>query len=461
MAITSNPLANKSLADFAQDLRTGKITCQSTVAIFIERIKKLNPKLDAVTELCEEDAILIAKSIDSSLKAGKNLGPLAGLPVLVKDLYQVDHLPMTAGSRMDILDLVPKQEGPFIKELRKAGCIILGKTRTTEFAMGGFNLTRPAPWNPCDLNVKRMTGGSSHGSAVAMAAGLCSFALGTDTGGSVRQPAAFIGNVGYKASRDYWPTEGVFPMSPGLDSLGIFTKSAMDAAWITSHLPFSKKFNSDFDELTLQKLSLGIPTHHIYDYCDNETKKAFNLAIARLKKAGVTLVSIEIPEVSEIDAVFGKVVPSDVLNFIGKERFISSKALLDPVVWARTSSAFDMKIKDYLETKKRITEISYVINDRLKNLDGWVCPTIPSSAGPVSSFNSVSKIAEWNRINTSNTRPGNLFNQCGISLPIIGQETGLPLGFQIMCKSLDDEKMLKIACLIEKIICNQPSLELE
>ena len=136
MAITSNPLANKSLADFAQDLRTGKITCQSTVAIFIERIKKLNPKLDAVTELCEEDAILIAKSIDSSLKAGKNLGPLAGLPVLVKDLYQVDHLPMTAGSRMDILDLVPKQEGPFIKELRKAGCIILGKTRTTEFAMG-------------------------------------------------------------------------------------------------------------------------------------------------------------------------------------------------------------------------------------------------------------------------------------------------------------------------------------
>jgi aspartyl-tRNA(Asn)/glutamyl-tRNA(Gln) amidotransferase subunit A len=120
-----------------------------------------------------------------------------------------------------------------------------------------------------------------------------------------------------------------------------------------------------------------------------------------------------------------------------------------------------MKIKDYLETKKRITEISYVINDRLKNLDGWVCPTIPSSAGPVSSFNSVSKIAEWNRINTSNTRPGNLFNQCGISLPIIGQETGLPLGFQIMCKSLDDEKMLKIACLIEKIICNQPSLELE
>lgn len=457
MDITSSPLANKSLADFAQDLRTGKITCQSTVAAFIKRIKELNPKLDAVTDLNENDAFLVAKNIDILIKTDLDPGPLAGLPILVKDLYQVDHLFMTAGSRMDISDLVPKQEGPFIRELRKAGCIILGKTRTTEFAMGGFNLITPVPWNPCDLNVKRMTGGSSHGSAVAMSAGLCAFALGSDTGGSVRQPAAFVGNVGYKASRDYWPTEGVFPMSPGLDSLGIFTKSAQDAAWINSHLPFSKKSNSNHDELTLKKLSFGIPTHHIYDYCDNETKEAFELALAQLKKAGVTFVPIQMPEVSEMDAVFAKVVPSDVLNFIGKERFISSKALLDPVVWARTLPAFDIKIKDYLETKKRITEISHLFNDRLKNLDGWVCPTNPSTALPVNSFDSVSKIAEWNRINTSNTRPGNLFNQCGISLPIMGQETGLPLGFQIMCKPLDDEKMLKIACLIEKIICNQLS----
>ena len=118
-----------------------------------------------------------------------------GLPIALKDLYSVRGMPTNAGRRVDVSDLVPAQ-GPFVTALERAGCVLLGKTVTTEFAIGGVNLTHRMPWNPCDAKTSRMTGGSSHGSAVAMAAGLAAIAFGSDTGGSVRWPAALCGTVG-------------------------------------------------------------------------------------------------------------------------------------------------------------------------------------------------------------------------------------------------------------------------
>ena len=120
---------------------------------------------------------------------------------------------------MPIDDLVPP-EGPFVRSLRDAGCVIIGKTRATEFALGTYNLERRTPWNPCDLDVHRIPGGSSNGSACAAAAGFCDFAIGTDTGGSVRQPAALCGLVGYRPTPGVWSIGGVFPLSPLLDTIG-------------------------------------------------------------------------------------------------------------------------------------------------------------------------------------------------------------------------------------------------
>ena len=187
------------------------------------------PKLRAFTFVDTERALARAKAIDRLLAAGIDLGPLMGVPIAVKDLFSVDGMPTTAGSDVDIADLVPPQ-GRFVDRLQRAGCVILGKTATTEFALGGFNLRRPPPWNPCDPEVARMTGGSSHGSAVAMAAGLCAFSLGSDTGGSVRWPAALCGVVGYKATTDHWPQDGIFPLSRAMDSIGVFTRCVADAA---------------------------------------------------------------------------------------------------------------------------------------------------------------------------------------------------------------------------------------
>ena len=450
--LPADPLATRSFARYAADLRSGSISALSVVEAYLERIRQLNPKIDAVSVLDDDRALAAAKGIDCLLQAGQDPGPLAGLPILVKDLYQVNGLTITAGSRLDVREIAPCDEGPIIVSLRQAGCIILGKTRTTEFAMGGFNLTHPLPWNPCDLKTKRMTGGSSHGSAAGMAAGLCAFSLGSDTGGSVRQPAAFAGTVGFKASPEYWPTAGVFPMSTGLDSLGVFAKTAGDAHWVVSNLPFVRNPSISGIDVPAESLRFGLPSHHIFDHCDAESKQTFEQALVRLRAAGVRVEAIEIPEVAEMDAVFGGMVPTDVLAFVGRERFLAAEKILDPVVWARTQAAFDLKATDYIAIQRKFKDICQQVNRRLAGLDGWICPTIPRVAPPVEGYDSLEKIAEWNRINTANTRPGNLFGQCGISLPMRGVSTGLPLGFQIMAAPMTDDRLIRIAITVERLL---------
>ncbi len=153
-----------------------------------------------------------------------------GVPVDVKVLFAVGRMPTTAGSQVDVADLAAR-EGPFIAGLRRAGAVILGKTKTVEFAFGatGTNAIRGTPWNPHDAAI-HFPGGSSSGSAVLVAAGLCAFAIGSDTGGSVRIPAALCGVFGLKTMVGLFDTSGVFPLSTTLDTIGLLTRSAADAA---------------------------------------------------------------------------------------------------------------------------------------------------------------------------------------------------------------------------------------
>ena len=212
------------LSDYGTALRRGAFTAETAVRAFLDRIAAENDVLDAFTFVDADGAIAAARAVDLHLKARTDLGPLMGVPVALKDLYAATGLPMTAGSRVDISDRTPR-EGPIVEALKRGGAIVLGKTRTTEFAFGTYNPTHPTPRNPCDRATHRMPGGSSSGSAVAQAAGLCAVAFGTDTGGSVRQPAALCGVAGFKATAGRLPMEGVFPLSPTFDSPGWFAQS--------------------------------------------------------------------------------------------------------------------------------------------------------------------------------------------------------------------------------------------
>ena len=443
---------NQDIKSLSARLSEETITSRELTEAYLQRIDIFNPKLGAVTELNQESALLQAESIDLARKSGVPLGRLAGIPVLIKDLYHVDGYTTTAGSRLDISGLLPPVEGPFVKQLRQAGCIFLGKTRTTEFAMGGVNFAHTMPWNPADLAIKRMTGGSSHGSAVAMASDLCGFSIGSDTGGSVRQPAAFTGVAGLKVRRDFWSTKGVFPLSSTLDSLGLFAKSARDLQFIFEELESQRtQPKEDPGFLSQRSVRLALPTNHFFDHCTPEVQTAFNNCVSALQRNGFEVVPIEIPEAGEIDPVFGELVPAEALAFIGLDRFKAARDVIDPIVWQRASVAFESSAVSYLRTLRRFHEIIELVRQRLRHFDGWISPTVPTTAPLASSVTSVEEAAMFNRINTSNVRPGNLFDHCGISIPIIEPVSNLPAGFQLMSGSLSEHELLNLSCRVERV----------
>ena len=191
--LPADPFAS-GIAAFAEDLRAGRTSSVAATEACLERIAALNPKLDAFQLVDGTRARAAAAAIDALLAAGTDLGPLMGVPIGVKDIIAVEGLPTTNGSLYQTAHL-NGPEGTIVQRLKEAGCVILGKTKTVEFALGatGVNEARGTPWNPWDSSIQRIPGGSSSGSAVATAAGLCAFALGTDTGGSVRIPACFTG----------------------------------------------------------------------------------------------------------------------------------------------------------------------------------------------------------------------------------------------------------------------------
>ncbi|MFN2267938.1 MAG: amidase, partial [Desulfonatronovibrio sp.] len=240
--LPANLICDQGLYRFASKLRRGETSCQEVTWACLKRIEILNPWLDAFVHIAADQALETARAMDKLLAAGVDLGPLMGVPVAVKDIMAVQEMPTRAGSRIDIADLIG-QEGSFIKTLKSKGCVILGKTRTIEFAAGGQNTSHPTPWNPCDQDEHRTPGGSSSGSAVAMAAGLCGLALGSDTGGSVRAPAALCGVFGLKTTSGLWPLDGVFPLCPVMDSIGLLSATATDAAFFFSALDTSEPLN--------------------------------------------------------------------------------------------------------------------------------------------------------------------------------------------------------------------------
>jgi aspartyl-tRNA(Asn)/glutamyl-tRNA(Gln) amidotransferase subunit A len=457
--------AEPGLRAVSAALLDGRTSAVALTQAALARITALEPRLQAFAHLDPARAITHARAIDALRAAGVNLGPLMGLPVAVKDLFTVDGMPTTAGSRLDVQDLVPPQ-GSFVDSLLRAGCVILGKTRTTEFALGGFNLDRPPPWNPCDPRVPRMTGGSSHGSAVAMAAGLAGFTVGSDTGGSVRWPAAMCGVVGYKAGSSHWPCDGVFPLSPELDSIGIFTRSAHDAAWVEAALGGQ----SPRPVPAVEALTLAVPTRHFLDQLDEPVLRCFEAAVARLRAAGAHVVDVELPEAGEIDEVFRSLVATDLLAFLGRERVVAQFDRLDAVAAARLQVAFDVRADDYATMLARRRVVQRLVNERGVGIDAWLSPTVPMLPQSTADFRSVADVAEWNRRATRNTRPGNLFGQCGISLPIqhvVGDRAGpssdaaLPVGLQLCAAPGQDAALLGVACAVEALLGRPPAPALD
>jgi aspartyl-tRNA(Asn)/glutamyl-tRNA(Gln) amidotransferase subunit A len=453
-SIPDDPVASAGgLRNVGEMLRSGFLSSEQMTQAYLARIRQLDSSLGAFEHVAAEQALATARAMDCLLAAGTDLGPLMGIPVSVKDLFTVQGMPMTAGSHVDVSDITDPNEGPFIQALRQAGCVILGKTRMVEFAFGitGVSQPRGTPRNPCDEKVHRIPGGSSSGAGVAIAAGLCAISIGTDTGGSVRVPAALCGVFGLKTTFGLWSTLGVFPLAPDLDTIGLLTRSARDAA-----LAYTEIMRRLYGEshrptalATLSGTSLGLPSEYFWEDLSSEVAEAMSWAVDRLVAAGVHFQQVSIPEANEREQYFPISMPVQLLNILGRERFVASRNLMDPVIGDRTALGLDISAIQLLEVEtRRKSSIIHALK-QFKGVDAWFSPTTASTAPSVESLEDYQQGYRQALNMTRNTQPANYLALCAASLPLLIGDQFLPVGLQLMCPPREEGKLLAICEAIE------------
>lgn len=447
--LDADPLGKGGLREFACRFRSGELTSEEATRAYLSRIDAVDRRLGAFEHVAYESAISTARAMDALRQAGTDLGPLMGVPIAVKDLIAVSGMPTRAGTELDVSDLIGP-EGSVIAALRRAGCVILGKTKTVEFALGatGISKTRGTPVNPWDSSVARLPGGSSSGSGVAVAAGLCVFALGSDTGGSVRVPAALNGIFGMKTSAGLLPTDGAFPLARHLDSIGYLTRSANDAALVHSVLTGT----TVVAPASVSALRLGQPSNYFFDDISDEVRVRIDAALHSLSSAGASIVEIDVPEAPEREDYFPVVLPVCLLAELGRSRAESGLVKMDPVVAKRVASGLEIKAVEALQLEAQRTASRKIALGRFVGLDAWVTPTTMGTAARVSDFDDPRAGMELAFGVTRNTQPGNYLDLCGVSLPLPNAQDGLPVGLQLLGPPKGDRELLMTALACEEVL---------
>jgi aspartyl-tRNA(Asn)/glutamyl-tRNA(Gln) amidotransferase subunit A len=443
------PLPRVPLADYGAGLRDGAFTAEATVRAMLDAIARDNTQLEAFTFVDADGALASARAVDLCVSAGTDLGPLMGVPIALKDLYAVARMPLTAGSRVDVSDLAPP-EGPLVRALKRGGAIVLGKTRTTEFAFGAYNPTHPTPKNPADPARHRMPGGSSSGSAVATAAKLCAVGFGTDTGGSVRQPAALCGVAGFKATAGRLSMDGVFPLSPTFDSPGWFAHRVADLALVWQMLsgePPAAARPAD-------ALIVGRPDAHFFERLEPDVACAIDAAERRLTAGGARIVQVTLPPLADLDAAFGAFLAAELVAWLSRERVTANLARMDPVAAARLAPGLTLAADAYIALRSRFAALARSAQCALAGVDIVLTPACPRVAAPVADYADAEAAAAWSRETLRLTRPANLFGLCGVSLPIGHLAGSLPVGLQLLARNGADAQLLADAAAVERTLGN-------
>jgi aspartyl-tRNA(Asn)/glutamyl-tRNA(Gln) amidotransferase subunit A len=357
-------------------------------------------------------------------------------------------MPTTAGTAMDVRDLIGP-EGPLVQSLKRAGCVILGKTKTVEFALGitGVSAPRGTPVNPWDGHAVRVPGGSSSGSAVAVAASLCAFALGSDTGGSVRVPAAFNGLFGLKTTPGLLSNDGAVPLAPHLDTGGFLTRSADDAAIVLSAVAGLSAIPARLDTLRF-----GVPQEYFFDGLDPVVEREVRGAMDALARKGVGLEPVSVPEARERETYFPAVLPACLIATLGRERFEAGRAAMDPVIAKRAATGLDVKAADYLALEARRQIHSGRAAAAFAGLDAWITPTTAVLPPLLSEFEDANKALELALGMTRNTQPANYFGFPAVTIPIPREAGELPVGLQIICPPGQDAQAVAIALALESAL---------
>ena len=454
--LPTDPFNEGGLQRFADDFRVGKVTSETVTRAYLDRISALDNKWQAFEHVAHEAAITTARAMDMLIKSGTDLGPLMGVPIAVKDVFQIDGMPEPhVGSNMALPDVLGPHQASFIRALKNAGCVILGQTKAVELCLGiaGHSTPRGTPWNPADPKQHRVPGGSSSGSGVAVAAGLCAFAIGSDSGGSVRVPAAFNGIFGLKTTAGLWPVDGAFPLDPRVDSIGLLTKSAKDALVAFNAINtalFGHQKQNAFTSIRLNRLTFGQPTNHFTEKVDPLIAQAVEHANQQLRDKGVLFEDITVSQAGERAGYFPVSMPSSLLSIFGKDNFLAQRHLMDPVIAKRVESGLEVKAYEFLALEDRRAASSKAVAEQFVDFDAWVSPTTTNFPPLVSELEDPTKGMQLALGMTQNTQPANYLGLCAVSLPL--STDTLPIGYQLMSAANTDLRLLEIAVKVEEIL---------
>lgn len=392
-----------------------------------------------------------ARGIDELLASGTDFGPLMGVPIAVKDIFAVNGMPTRAGSELDVSDCIGP-EGDFVRSLKRAGCVILGKTRTTEFAAGAHNIVNTTPWNPTDLETKRSPGGSSSGSAVAVSADLCALAVGSETGGSVRVPAALCGIFGLKTSTGSWSLDGIFPLSPSLDSVGLLTASAEDSA--------TAYYALEGVEIPSARALAGLRFGAISadsSAMDRDVHQCYVSILEEIERRGAELIPMHWPTEAEqgiISEIFDNLVATDLMATLGEKRYLAERMRIDPTARRRLDEASNLQAIDYSRLSRCRRDLAEAAARRLDGIDALLSPTTPLLPRAVSKIADVEAASNFTARALSISRAANACDLCAASLPLSHESNARPVGLQVACLHKEDKKLLQIALSIEATIKN-------
>ena len=455
-------LAFASITELAGEIRAGALGPVELTQFFLERIQAFDDRLNAFMIVTPDRALASARAA-AALAGGVDLGPLQGIPLAVKDLFDVAGLPTTGGSIL-LRDNTAEIHATVVRRLLGAGAALVGKTHMVEFAFGGTGVNHHygTPWNPWDADIQRLPGGSSSGSGVAVAAGLVPAALGTDTGGSVRIPASFCGLVGLKPTFGRISNAGVLPLDSTLDSTGTLTHTVEDAALLFSILAGPDNRDPDtlvpvgvpvLDELEadLTGLRLGFPREYFWDEVDPQVEAAVRATAQVFADLDVYVDEVSLSILDDLAHMRRGVNLTAVEAYLRwREALTSRPGEFDPAVAPRMLAGQDILATDYLQQQRAWATLRQRALPALDNVDFLVTPTTPFAAPPVDDVDVDDVFFQVNALCLRNTAAVNQLGWCAVSLPCGFTDDELPVGLQLIGRPWDELRLLRLAHAFEQ-----------
>jgi aspartyl-tRNA(Asn)/glutamyl-tRNA(Gln) amidotransferase subunit A len=443
----------QNITDLARKLDRGAVTSAVLVAEALERIAGPEGQDGRVfLSTYAEAAMAQAEWIDGARAKGLPLPRYAGVPIAIKDLFDVKGEVTRAGSR--VLDTRPAAtaDAAIVRRLRRAGFVIVGKNHMTEFAYSGLgmNANFGTPQNPHDPTVARIPGGSSSGAGVAVAAGLVPAAIGTDTGGSCRIPAAFCGTVGFKPTSTRVPKDGTLPLSRTLDCIGPLATSVSCCAVLDSILAGGE--GEDETSFPEGGLRLGVLEGYVTEHVDAGVGAAFQAMLTRLSRRGVRLSPLTIAELADLPKINAKG------GLVGAEAYAWHAPLLeargefyDPWVRERFGAGRSQTAEDYIRVLEARAAMRALVMDRQMPFDALILPSVQIVPPTIESLQDAAASVPTNLLCLRNTAVGNFLDLPAISIPC-HDEGALPVGAMLMGRTGGDRRLLSIARGLESTI---------